>query len=233
MINKLPLTVAYLRISKTEESTETLSLDYQKHKIESYCEVKDLKLVKIIEDAGKSGKNLNRPGIIEIMGLVKSKQIDSVCVYRLDRLTRRTKDLLYLVEDVFNKNNVAFYSLNENIDTTSASGKFFLTLMGALAQMERDLIGERTQDALQELKRQNRRLGNPDMVPYGFRQIRRKRATITDLVPIPDKIACVKKIFELRKRKQSLEKIGKQFSLAKSSVKYILDNPFYANYSFS
>ena len=53
-----------------------------------------------------------------------------------------------LVEDVFIKNEIKFHSLNEKVDTSTAIGKFFLTLMGALAQMERDQVSERTSDAL-------------------------------------------------------------------------------------
>lgn len=224
--------VGYIRVSTSEQATEGISLDNQKRKIAAYAEVKDLKLIKIIADEGRSGKNLSRPGIVELLELVKTKQIDAVVVYKLDRLTRKTKDLLYLVEDVFAKNSVAFFSLNENIDTTSATGKFFLTLMGALAQMERDLIGERTSDALEELTRQNRRLGSPDRAPYGFKQIKREKATMDDLVPDLKKIATVKEMFKLR-RTESLATIGEKVHLAKSSVKYILDNPIYRQFSFS
>ena len=224
--------VAYIRVSTLEQKQLGVSLDTQRHKIEDYCKYKELTLKKIISDEGKSGKNLNRDGVQELIQLAESKQVDAVVVYKLDRLTRSTKNLLYLVEDVFAKNNVEFFSLNENIDTTNATGKFFLTIMGAMAEMERGLLSERTQDALQELIRQKRRLGSPDKVPFGFALNSRHKATTADLVPNSD-LEKVRQMFALRKKKHSLQSIGNKYNFAKSSVKYILDNPVYGPYLFS
>lgn len=222
--------IGYTRVSTSEQAKEGISLDNQYHKIEAYAGLKDMNLLKIITEEGKSGKNLNRPGIEEVIRMAKNKEIDAIIVYKLDRLTRKTRDLLYLIEDVFARNNTQFISLNENIDTSSASGKFFLTVMGAMAQMERDLIAERTTDALQELTRQGRRLGNPDKVPFGLRLLKRRKAEIADLQPDPEEIKTVREIFRLRRKKITLEKIGNRFSMAKSTVKYILDNPVYNDF---
>lgn len=222
--------VGYTRVSTLEQSREGVSLDNQEHKIRAYAELKDMELVEMIVEEGKSGKTLNRPGLQKLINLVQTKQVDAVICYKLDRLTRKTRDLLYMIEDIFTKNNIQFISLNENIDTSSASGKFFLTVMGAMAQMERDLIAERTIDALQELTRQGRRLGSPDRIPLGFKLIKRKMAKRTDLVIDKDGFEKVKTIFNLRRQKLSLQAIGNQFGMGKSSVKYILDNPFYKDY---
>lgn len=219
--------IGYIRVSTSEQADKGISLANQKHKIEAYATVKDLDLVGIISDKGVSGKDLNRVGIVEITRLINDGKIDAVVVYKLDRLTRKTKDLLYLFEDLFNKKNISFYSLNENIDTTTAMGNFFLTLMGAMGQMERDLISERTSDALQELKRRKRRLGCPDKTPLGFTLNKRQRALMINLVQVPEEIKTVKTIFNLRTKKESLADIGKKVGMAKSSVKYILDNDIY------
>ncbi len=228
--NKLRV-VGYSRVSTLEQSREGVSLDNQEHKIRAYVDLKDLELVEMIVEEGKSGKTMNRPGLQKILSLIDKKEIDGVICYKLDRLTRKTRDLLYLIEDVFSKNNIQFISLNENIDTSSASGKFFLTVMGAMAQMERDLIAERTIDALQELTRQGRRLGSPDKLPLGFRSTKRKMASKTDLVIDKDEFEKVIEIFNLRRNKKlSLQAIGDKFGMGKSSIKYILDNPFYDDY---
>ncbi len=222
--------VGYSRVSTLEQSREGVSLDNQEHKIRVYAELKDMELVEMIVEEGKSGKTMNRPGLQKIINLINNKQIDGVICYKLDRLTRKTRDLLYLIEDVFAKNNIQFISLNENIDTSSASGKFFLTVMGAMAQMERDLIAERTIDALQELTRQGRRLGSPDRIPLGFKLIKRKMAKKTDLVIDESEFEKVRIIFNLRRQKLSLQAIGDKFGMGKSSIKYILDNSFYKDY---
>lgn len=223
--------VGYSRVSTLEQSREGVSLDNQEHKIKAYADLKDMELIDIIVEEGKSGKTMNRPGLQKIINLVNNKQIDGVICYKLDRLTRKTRDLLYLIEDVFAKNDIQFISLNENIDTSSASGKFFLTIMGAMAQMERDLIAERTIDALQELTRQGRRLGSPDKLPLGFKSSKRRMARKTDLVIDKNEFEKVVEIFNLRKNKKlSLQAIGNKFGMGKSSIKYILDNPFYDDY---
>lgn len=222
--------VGYSRVSTLEQSREGVSLDNQEHKIRVYADLKDIDLVEMIVEEGKSGKSLNRPGLQKLINLIYAKQVDAVICYKLDRLTRKTRDLLYLIEDVFTKNNIQFISLNENIDTSSASGKFFLTVMGAMAQMERDLIAERTVDALQELSRQGRRLGSPDRIPFGFRLVKRKMAKKTDLVIDKNEFEKVRTIFNLRGQKLSLQAIGDKFGMGKSSVKYILDNPLYKDY---
>lgn len=222
--------IGYTRVSTLEQSREGVSLDNQEHKIRAYAELKDMELVEMIIEEGKSGKTMNRPGLHKIINLINNKQIDGIICYKLDRLTRKTRDLLYLIEDVFAKNNIQFISLNENIDTSSASGKFFLTVMGAMAQMERDLIAERTIDALRELTRQGRRLGSPDRIPLGFKLIKRKMAKKTDLVVDKSEFKKVRIMFDLRRQKLSLQAIGDKFGMGKSSIKYILDNPLYKDY---
>lgn len=163
IINKR--TVGYIRVSTEEQSQEGISLENQEVKIRTYVDLNGLDLIDVIRDPGVSGKNLTRAGIQSLIELCENKEIDHLIVYKLDRLTRKTRDLLYLVEDIFNKNDVEFHSLQEHIDTTTAMGKFFLTLMGALAQMERDLISERTKDALRYKKEKGEFIGSP---PLGF-----------------------------------------------------------------
>jgi site-specific DNA recombinase len=219
--------IGYTRVSTIEQTDTGVSLDMQREKIKLHAKLNDLDLIEIISDEGKSGKNLKRKGLQRLIELASNKKIDSVIVYKLDRLVRKTKNLLYLFEDVFNKNNINFFSISEDINTITAQGKFFLTLIGAMAQMERDLISERTSDALQELKRQERRLGSPDKPPFGFRQTKRKKATLENLMPVDEEMVIVKSIYTMRKKDLSLGQIGERCGMAKSSVKYILDNKIY------
>jgi DNA invertase Pin-like site-specific DNA recombinase len=162
---KMEKAVGYIRVSTSEQATEGISLDNQRAKIKAYCELEDLELMDIIEDAGKSGKNLRREGILELIGKVKGKKIDSIVVYKLDRLSRKVIDTLTLIE-TFEKAGITFHSLNEKIDTSTAMGRFFLNITASLAQMERDLISERTKDALQMKISNNERAGQ---IPYGYR----------------------------------------------------------------
>ena len=155
--------IGYVRVSTDEQAREGISLENQHAKIRTYCDLNDLELVGIIEDAGKSGKDLNRDGIQDLMNRIGRREIDAVVVYKLDRLSRRVRDTLQLMELV-EKKSVAFHSITERIDTKSAMGKFFLNIMASMNQWERDTISERTRDALHLKIIKNERAGQ---VPYG------------------------------------------------------------------
>jgi len=156
--------IGYIRVSTDEQAKDGISLDSQRTKIAAYCEFNDLSLVEVIEDAGKSGKDLNREGIQSLLGMVKGRHIDAIVVYKLDRLSRRVKDTLTLM-DLVEKKNIAFHSITERLDTKSAMGKFFINIMASMNQWERDTISERTRDALQHKIDIGERAGQ---VPYGW-----------------------------------------------------------------
>jgi len=87
-------TVGYIRVSTDDQAKEGVSLDNQKSKIEAYCQLKDLNLSEIIEDAGISAKNLKRPGVQRVLKLARKNQVDAVVIYKLDRIFRSTVDAL-------------------------------------------------------------------------------------------------------------------------------------------
>ncbi|EHD85080.1 resolvase, N terminal domain protein [Streptococcus pneumoniae GA13494] len=98
---------------------EGYSIDEQKDKLEAYCKIKDWKIYDVYVDGGFSGANTQRPELERLISDVKRKKVDIVLVYKLDRLSRSQKDTLFLIEDVFAKNDVAFISLQENFDTST------------------------------------------------------------------------------------------------------------------
>lgn len=201
---KIPLKVyGYIRVSTEDQAKEGLSLDAQKAKIQAYAHLNDLELLDIIADEGFSGKTLDRPGVKRLLDLVQGEEADGVIVYKLDRLSRSTKDLLRLIEDVFHKGNTRFFSISEKIDTETAIGKFFLTLMGALAQMERELIAERTKATLDYKKQKGEHLG---AVPYGYTVIEGK------LTPKEDEQKILKKMKRWKKEGKSLREIARRLN---------------------
>lgn len=157
--------IGYIRVSTEEQAKEGVSLDNQKSKIEAYCQLKDLNLSEIIEDAGISAKNLKRPGVQRVLRLARKKQVDAIVVYKLDRIFRSTTDALETTK-LFEKWGVSFHSIEETLDTQSAMGRFFFTLPAALAEMERRIIGERTKAALSHKRSRNEKTGGD--VPYGY-----------------------------------------------------------------
>lgn len=141
-INKVAL---YVRVSTTSQMEEGYSIEEQKAKLESYCDIKDWHIYKVYTDGGFSGSTTERPALEQLIKDAKSKLFDTVLVYKLDRLSRSQKDTLYLIEDVFLKNNIEFVSLLENFDTSTPFGRAVIGLLSVFAQLEREQIKERMQ----------------------------------------------------------------------------------------
>jgi len=157
--------IGYIRVSTEDQAKEGVSLDNQTAKIKAYCELKDLNLIGIIEDAGISAKNLNRPGVKKVIELARKKKVEAVIVYKLDRMFRSTIDALETTRQ-FDGWGVSFHSIQETLDTKSAMGKFFFTLIAGLAEMERGIIGERTKTALQHKRAKGEKTGGD--IPFGY-----------------------------------------------------------------
>lgn len=158
--------IGYARVSTEEQAREGVSLDCQQQKIKAYCELYGHELVEIIVDAGQSAKNVHRDGmqrLIELAG--KRNRVEGIVIFKLDRLFRNVEEALRYTRQ-WDKNGVALHSVNEQLDTRSAMGKFFFTIMASIAELERNVIGERTADALQHKKAQGEKTGGD--VPFGY-----------------------------------------------------------------
>jgi len=138
--------VAYLRVSTEEQARKGISLDFQKELVKSWANAKELKLIKVIKDPGFSGKNLKRPGLQELMNMCKENEVDTVIIYKLDRISRRIKDMVELVE-LLEKHKVDLSSVTESLDTSTAMGRMFFWMMTVVGALERERIGERISDA--------------------------------------------------------------------------------------
>ena len=141
-INKVAL---YVRVSTTSQMEEGYSIEEQKAKLESYCDIKDWHVYKVYTDGGFSGSTTERPALEQLIKDAQNKLFDTVLVYKLDRLSRSQKDTLYLIEDIFLKNNIEFVSLLENFDTSTPFGRAVIGLLSVFAQLEREQIKERMQ----------------------------------------------------------------------------------------
>lgn len=135
----------YSRVSTLHQAEEGYSIGQQIEALTKYCQAMDWVIYDNYSDGGFSGGKLERPAMRKMIQDAESGKFDTVIVYKLDRLSRNVRDTLYLVKDVFNANNVDFVSLQENIDTKSAMGNLFITLLSAIAEFEREQIKERMQ----------------------------------------------------------------------------------------
>jgi len=145
----------YIRVSTEDQANEGYSIDAQKHKLTQFANINDWDIANFYIDEGISAKNTDRPELKRMLDDIKSKQIDVVLVYKLDRLTRSVSDLFTLL-DYFDKHNCKFKSATEIFDTTSAIGRLFITIVGAMAQWERENLGERVKMGMEQKAREGK-----------------------------------------------------------------------------
>ena len=186
----------YVRVSG-ESQIENYSIPQQKKFLEDYCNIKGWNLIKIYVDAGYTGANTDRPALQDLLENIA--MYDIVLVYRLDRLSRSQKDILYLI-DVFKDNQCKFASIYENFDTTTPLGMAMLGIMAAFAQLERETIKERM--AIGRKGRTQKGLWRAGSnVPTGYDYID------GHLVIREDEAAQIRKIFELYLQGWTINKI--------------------------
>ena len=159
--------IGYIRVSTEQQANEGVSLEAQKAKIAAWCVANGYELVNVFVDAGISGKSMDkRPGLQDAMKSLKKGM--ALVSYSLSRLARSTKDALSIGETVA-KRKADMVSLSEQIDTTTAAGKMMFQMLAVLAEFERNLVAERTTNALQYKKATNQKYTN--ITPYGFEAI--------------------------------------------------------------
>jgi len=133
----------YLRVSTEDQAREGHSLDEQLERLLKLCEYKDYKIYYIYEDAGISAKNTDRPDFRDMMSDMKAGLFNRIIIYKLDRLTRSIQDLEKICLEL-EEHNCSLESACEEINTSTANGKFFIRMLTILAQLEIERTSERT-----------------------------------------------------------------------------------------
>lgn len=195
----------YVRVSTEEQAREGLSLDAQESRIRAYCLAHALDLAAVLVDAGESGKSMDRPQLSALLARIRAGEVGAVVIYKLDRLTRRTRDLLELVEDVLKPARVELVSLSEQLDTRTPAGVLMLTVLGALAQMEREQIAERTRVALHFKRDRGERLGT---TPLGYRTPGPREA----MLPEAGELEVVRFILRRRRSRATFRQIAAELT---------------------
>ena len=123
------------------------------------------------DDGGYSGGNMERPGLRRLMIDIEAGKIDTVVVYKIDRLTRSLPDFAKLVE-VFDRNGVSFVSVTQQFNTTTSMGRLTLNILLSFAQFEREVTGERIRDKIAASKAKGMWMGG--VPPLGYDVVERK-----------------------------------------------------------
>lgn len=158
--------VGYIRVSTVEQANEGVSLEAQQVRIETWGAANGYEIAALFVDRGLSGKRMdNRKELHKALAALRKDSV--LVVYSLSRLARSTRDALALCE-LIGKKKADLVSLSESLDTTSAMGKAMFSFVAVMAELERNLIAERTAAAL-AYKRNRGEVYSP--VPFGFQAI--------------------------------------------------------------
>lgn len=195
--------VGYTRVSTSEQSISGLGLESQEAKIRAMATVKGVELSEIITDAGESAKSLDRPGVQRLMEMIRGREIAGIIIAKIDRLSRSVRDYGELI-DLLNRYDVAIASTAEQMDTSTAGGRMVLNVVIAFSQFEREVICERTKDALQAKLRRGEACGNP---AYGY-----KRAPDGQAVPVEEEMIVLNLARMWREEGASLRDIAKRLN---------------------
>jgi len=142
----LGLALLYARVSTQLQVNDGVSLDVQERQLQQAAELAGFTNIEIIREEGRSGKSISgRPALTEALKRLDAGDAQALFVTRIDRLARSTKDFLSII-DRANTNKWRLVMLDLNLDTSSYQGRFVVTIMSALAEMERGIIAERQKD---------------------------------------------------------------------------------------
>src|SRR6187200_53814 len=166
----------YTRVS-TEHGLEQEfnSLDSQREASEAYIKSQAHEgwrcLPARYDDGGFSGGSMERPALQRLLGEIRSRRIDVIVVYKVDRLTRSLTDFAKLVE-LFDAHDVSFVSVTQQFNTTTSMGRLTLNVLLSFAQFEREVTSERIRDKIAASKQKGMWMGGA--VPLGYDAVNRK-----------------------------------------------------------
>jgi len=154
----------YCRVSSDEQAAHGISIEAQRDILRGYAAMQQSE-IELFEDAGFSGKSMDRPALKRLLSSIGSG-CTAVVVWKLDRLSRSLRDTLTMIEDIFAPAGVTLVSVTESIDTSTPSGRMMLNLLASFAQLEREQDSDRVVMAHKHLARDCKYLGGH--VPLGY-----------------------------------------------------------------
>ena len=165
----VPTALIYLRVSTSRQVALGVGLETQESRCRAHAERSGWTVQNVFSDEGISGKDgvSERPGLAALIAAHKATPNSVIVVYSISRLARRQR-LLWNLLDERDGHGLHVVSATEPFDAASPMGRAMLGMIAVFAQLEADMVSERTTDALAELKAQGKKLGRPSMVDLGM-----------------------------------------------------------------
>jgi DNA invertase Pin-like site-specific DNA recombinase len=223
---------AYARVSTEDQANEGYSLEAQLDSLRAYAESQDWEIYKEYVDDGYSGRNIKRPKYSDMMADISNW--DALVVVKMDRIHRNTRNFFAMM-DFLEKKKKAFVSSTESLDTSTAMGRFFILIIQGIAQLESEVIGERTYFGMEEKARSSKGKIMGFTAPFGY------HAKKGELSVNEDELEVVRHIFASYRSGQTMDEIcyrlnrngtltRKQNPWNKFNLRTILHNPVYAGF---
>ncbi|MAG10966.1 hypothetical protein CMI44_01500 [Candidatus Pacearchaeota archaeon] len=212
-----PLVAIYVRVSTQEQASQGYSLDAQQEALENYAKALGYDIFKIYRDEGKSAKDLKRPEMMKMLEDAEKKKFSAIFIYKLDRFSRSLKDLILTIDKLKNL-GIDFVSLQDKIETTSASGKLMFHIISAFAEFERNIIGDRTKFGMERKAKEG---GFITKAPKGYQLVDKELILHKNSNEI-------REIFEkFIESDISLTKLAKRYNMTTAGMKKLLKNITY------
>ena len=228
MDNERSIAAVYIRVSTEDQAREGFSLGEQKEKLLQLCAFKGYEVFKIYEDAGISAKDMeHRPAFQEMLSDMKKGKINYIVAYKLDRVTRSVRDLEELIS-VLEQYNCFLVCDRDDVNTSTANGRFFVRMLTVLSQLEIEIVSERTKFGLNGAIKSGHL---PGVLALGYKKDGNKK-TIIDETTKP----VIERIFKMYLEGKSFQQISNIFNeeeLLKpkkwkdTTIQKIIDNKLY------
>ena len=167
----------YIRVSTEDQVREGFSLGEQEEKLKQLCKYKDYKIYKVYKDAGISAKNMSgRPAFQQMLEDMRAGKINYIVAYKLDRVTRSVRDLEVLISEL-EEHHCYLVCDRDDVNTSSANGRFFVRMLTVLSQLEIEIVSERTKFGLTGAIKSGH---IPGTCPLGYKRDTTKKMVIDE-----------------------------------------------------
>ena len=228
MDNERKTAGVYIRVSTEDQAREGFSLGEQEEKLLQLCNFKDLEVYKVYKDAGISAKDMeHRPQFQAMLQDMKEGKINYIVAYKLDRITRSVRDLEELIS-VLEQYNCFLLCDRDDVNTSTANGRFFVRMLTVLSQLEIEIVSERTKFGLNGAIKSGH---IPGQRPFGYKSAEDKRMVIDNATR-----PYIEKIFDLYLEGKSFQQIANYFKendiypkkkWRDTTIQKIIDNKIY------
>lgn len=228
MDNERKVAGVYIRVSTEDQAREGFSLGEQEEKLLQLCKFKGLDVYKVYKDAGISAKDMeHRPQFQEMLKDMKGGKLNYIVAYKLDRITRSVRDLEELIS-VLEQYNCFLLCDRDDVNTSTANGRFFVRMLTVLSQLEIEIVSERTKFGLNGAIKSGH---IPGQRPFGYKSAEDKRMVIDNATR-----PYAEKIFDMYLEGKSFQQIANYFkenniypkkNWKDTTIQKIIDNKIY------